>query len=211
MPSVTHDKGVLESEEQEKEATHVVGTSSGLIPSLPLDSIVQYAEIDIRATQKMLRPTPSREDSDAKDATIKPGGRDTDVGKGASNKGGFEQTPEESTHSQDDGPTFVGNVTPSQKTDGQDNSTRGSKVTISNEHRDSAESDAPPLVNDFPSESYYSEDGSSDVYEGNTYDYVETEEETENHGLFSSVKCTEEQSSKALFSAKSVTCSLCLN
>jgi hypothetical protein len=127
------------------------------------------------------------------------------------NIGGFEQTPEESTHSQDDGPTFVGNVTPSQKTDGQDNSTRGSKVTISNEHRDSAESDAPPLVNDFPSESYYSEDGSSDVYEGNTYDYVETEEETENHGLFSSVKCTEEQSSKALFSAKSVTCSLCLN
>ena len=69
------------------------------------------------------------------------------------------------------------------------------QVTISNEHRESIESDAPPLVKDFPSECFNCEDGSSKVYEDNT----EIEEEAKKHGLFSSVECTDKQSSKALF------------
>ncbi|CAI8007697.1 hypothetical protein GBAR_LOCUS5342 [Geodia barretti] len=193
IPAVTPDKGVPESKEQGEEATRVVVTSSGVPPSMPEDSRVQYQEIDIRATQKMLRPTPSGKDSGAKDATIKPGGQDPDVDQGASNKGVFEQTPEESTHSQDNVSIVVVSFTPSQKTDSQDNSTRGSKVTISNEHRESIESDAPPLVKDFPSECLNSEDGSSKVYEDNT----EIEEEAKNHGLFSSVECTDKQSKSA--------------
>ena len=46
------------------------------------------------------------------------------------NIGVFEQTPEESTHSQDNVSIVVVSFTPSQKTDSQDNSTRGSKVCV---------------------------------------------------------------------------------